>query len=57
MIGPLLAGLIMDNGDPNWVWYGSAILGLIATAGFLWLRKSHDNNWTPSDQAPELETG
>ncbi|NQS91847.1 MAG: MFS transporter, partial [Chloroflexi bacterium] len=41
MIGPLLAGLIMDNGDPNWVWYGSAILGMIAALGFLWLRKSH----------------
>ena len=57
MIGPLLAGLIMDNGDPNWVWYGSAILGLIASLGFLWLRKSHDKDWAPAQQAPELETG
>jgi len=48
MIGPLLAGLIMDNGDPNWVWYGSAILGLISTLGFLWLRKSHDKDWSPA---------
>ena len=57
MIGPLLAGLIMDNGDPNWVWYGSAILGMIATLGFLWLRKSHDRNWTPLIEDSELETG
>ncbi len=57
MIGPLLAGLIMDNGDPNWVWYGSAILGLIATLGFLWLRKSHDKDRVPAQLAPELETG
>ncbi len=57
MIGPLLAGLIMDNGDPNWVWYGSAILGMIATLGFLWLRKSHDRDWTPLIEDPELETG
>ncbi len=57
MIGPLLAGLIMDNGDPNWVWYGSAILGLIAALGFLWLRKSHDQGWTPEIEGPELETG
>ena len=57
MIGPLLAGLIMDNGDPNWVWYGSAILGLISTLGFLWLRKSHDKDWAPAQQATELETG
>ncbi len=57
MIGPLLAGLIMDNGDPNWVWYGSAILGLISTLGFLWFRKSHDKDWAPAQQATELETG
>ncbi len=55
MIGPLLAGLIMDYGDPNWVWYGSAILGLVATAGFLWLRNGHDRGrFTPE---PRLETG
>lgn len=57
MIGPLLAGLIMDNGDPNWVWYGSAILGMIATLGFFWLRKSHDQDWNPATASPELETG
>ncbi len=57
MIGPLLAGLIMDNGDPNWVWYGSAILGMIATLGFLWLRKSHDKDWKPVVENLELETG
>jgi len=56
MIGPLLAGLIMDYGDPNWVWYGSAILGMIATMGFFWLRKSHDQDWTPALMNPELET-
>jgi len=47
MIGPLLAGLIMDNGDPNWVWYGSAILGMISALGFLWLRRTHE---VPKDQ-------
>ena len=57
MIGPLLAGLIMDYGDPNWVWYGSAILGMIATFGFLWLRKSHDKDWKPVADNLELETG
>jgi len=56
MIGPLLAGLIMDYGDPNWVWYGSAILGMIATMGFFWLRKSHDQDWTPALMNPKLET-
>lgn len=57
MIGPLLAGLIMDNGDPNWVWYGSAILGMVAVLGFLWLRRTHDQDWTPVIDKPEFETG
>lgn len=33
-VGPLLAGLVMDNFDPNWVWYGAAALGLVAAAGY-----------------------
>ena len=57
MIGPLIAGLIMDNGNPDWVWYGSAILGTIAAAGFLWLRKSHDEVWAPVKKDVGLETG
>ncbi len=57
MVGPLLAGLIMDNLDPNWVWYGSAILGLISALGFLWLRKSHDQGWKPIQSSPEPEVG
>jgi MFS family permease len=57
MIGPLLAGLIMDNGDPNWVWYGSAILGMIAAAGFLWLRNGHELDPLGPEVKPGLETG
>lgn len=57
MIGPLLAGLIMDNGDPNWIWYGSAILGLVATAGFLWLRNGHEKGGLVPEVRPGLETG
>jgi MFS family permease len=57
MIGPLLAGLIMDNGDPNWVWYGSALLGLVSAVGFLWLRKIHEQEWIPVGKQPGLETG
>lgn len=33
-IGPLLAGLVMDNTDPRWVWYGCGILAIIAAAGY-----------------------
>ena len=56
MIGPLLAGLIMDNGDPNWVWYSSAILGTISALGFLWLRKTHESPELQLPEAAEPET-
>jgi MFS family permease len=39
-IGPLAAGLIMDNYDPNWVWYAGGILCAIAIAGFLALHRA-----------------
>jgi MFS family permease len=56
MVGPLIAGLIMDYGNPNWVWYGSAILASISALGFLWLRKSHDEGWAPVSKAAGSET-
>jgi MFS family permease len=37
MIGPLAAGLVMDNFDPNWVWYASGIICAVAIGGFIWL--------------------
>ena len=37
-VGPLLAGLIMDNGDPHWVWHGAALVGLVATGAFALLQ-------------------
>jgi MFS family permease len=33
-IGPLLAGMVMDNFDPVWLWYAAGILGVISAAGF-----------------------
>jgi len=35
VIGTYLAGLIMDYGDPRWVWFAAGILGLIATGMYL----------------------
>lgn len=35
-IGPLLAGLVMDNLNPNWLWYASGMVGLVA-AGLFYL--------------------
>ena len=33
-VGPWAAGLIMDNYDPNLVWYAAGIVSAIAVAGF-----------------------
>jgi len=34
-IGPLAAGIIMDNYDPNWVWYAGGIICTVAALGYL----------------------
>ncbi|MCP4536444.1 MAG: MFS transporter [Chloroflexi bacterium] len=34
LFGPLLAGLVMDNYDPNLVWYLAGVIGLIAAFGY-----------------------
>jgi MFS family permease len=36
-IGPLAAGLILDNYNPNLVWYAGGALALVASLGFLGL--------------------
>jgi len=36
-IGPLLAGVIMDYWNPDWVWYASFILAMLAVVIFEWL--------------------
>ncbi len=37
-IGPLLAGLILDNADPRWLWYAAGLLGLLAAGSFALLQ-------------------
>jgi MFS family permease len=34
-IGPLAAGFIMENYNPNWVWYAGGLIGLVGTLGYL----------------------
>jgi MFS family permease len=38
-VGPYLAGLLMDNYDPNLLWYASGVCGTLATVGFLILHR------------------
>ena len=38
-VGPLLAGLVMDNFDPRWVWYAAGLVGLAAAWSFALLQR------------------
>ena len=52
-VGPLGAGLIMDGGDPRWVWYLSFILGGVAVVGFtkLYLMTARKKQTAPTAPA------
>jgi MFS family permease len=58
IIGPTAAGLIMDNGDPRWVWYLGGILCVVAVAGFyaLHLRSGARLAINPSEPAAMIES-
>jgi MFS family permease len=40
-IGPWLAGLIVDNFNPNWLWYACGIVGMVSVMGYLLLNRIH----------------
>jgi MFS family permease len=54
-VGPLMAGMVMDNLDPNWVWYGAALVGLVAAAAFA-LQESlvARSTWAAIDQRLDI---
>lgn len=39
IVGPLLAGLVMDNLDPRWVWYAAGLIGLVAALAFVGMHR------------------
>jgi MFS family permease len=39
-VGPYVAGLVLDNYDPNWLWYGCGIVGVVAVLGFILLHET-----------------
>jgi len=53
--GPTLAGLVMDYGDPRWVWYGTAAVGLVAAGMFLWLQRRTGQSVEASSQPTGLD--
>jgi MFS family permease len=40
IVGPTAAGLVMDNFNPNWVWYIGGALCLVSVVSFLWLYRA-----------------
>jgi len=44
--GPYLAGLIIDNYNPAWLWYACGIIGIVSAFGYFLLGKTHRTNAT-----------
>lgn len=51
IVGPTAAGIVMDNFDPNWVWYIGGMLCFVSVVSFLWLHRA-----TRQRFAQKLET-
>ena len=54
MFAPLLAGIVMDNLNPRWIWYGCLILGMVAAAGYVALHR-RDKKQTSVEEPAELQ--
>jgi len=52
-VGPLLAGLVMDNGDPRWVWYAAGMSCLVGAVSFVLLRRRTEQVTEQPVQATE----
>ena len=39
-VGPMIAGAIMDNADPRWLWYLAGVVGMVSVGAFLLLHRS-----------------
>jgi MFS family permease len=59
VFGPWAAGLILDNYNPDWVWYLSGIICAIAVVGFysLSLRVRTEPRFAPAPEEGEPATG
>ncbi|MFN2282567.1 MAG: MFS transporter, partial [Anaerolineales bacterium] len=58
-VGPLMAGVVMDNYNPNWVWYGAGIFMLVSAGIFAMLQVRSSARFTRTDLAeavPAVET-
>ena len=55
-IGPLMAGVVMDNYNPNWVWYGAGIFMLISAGIFTYLQLKSSSRFDLSTKAEPVPT-
>ena len=56
MVGPYLAGLLMDNYNPDWLWYACGILGAVATISCMWLHRMRTSKEVNTPGDPEIPT-
>ena len=50
-VGPILAGVVLDNYDPRWLWYIAGAIGVLAVFGFLALHRRTD---TEENEVPPV---
>jgi len=55
-IGPLAAGVIMDNYNPNWVWYACGIISVVAALGYIamHMRSGHRLEEPLAEEEPSI---
>lgn len=61
-LGPLLAGFVLDNLEPDWLWYICGLVGVLAAGAFYGLEKLGDRaRWAAVDRrlrvVEQLEVG
>ena len=55
-VGPLAAGVIMDNYNPDWVWYAAGVISAAAAAGFMALHFATRSRLAALEDAPQADT-
>jgi MFS family permease len=55
-VGPTAAGLIMDNYNPDWVWYAAGIISAVAAAGYYLLYLATKERLPQPAMTPEPES-
>jgi MFS family permease len=57
IIGPTAAGIVIDNYNPNWVWYIGGLLCFVSVISFLVLQRTTRQRFAPqidADPAPQI---